>query len=516
MKYCVKCGNPMDDAMQFCQKCGAKCVTPTDEANYPPQQDQDNYAEYWGLHYKDIESGNEIELTPDGVHIFHSKGMKQFRFDKTIPYTEIIDVNSVRATALKSGYLSIITATEGITGKATRQQLLFNQNTVLFTKKTEPEAERIYRAIEDICSAPPQSNSRTTFYESSHDDPSFSASLSNPAQPKKRMGCLIPVIALVVVLIVVFAMTNSDNSGEPDYSNPAQQSTQTDEKQAEDYEGDVFTAFWEGASDFFGVEYSDYKWTHTATSYICDYETSDGYITHYYLIKTAFETKNIYGQEVLHEVTARCYYVPDYSNTVYTTYLTLDGEVVSYDEETECWLMNMDGGGTPPVTSEKTTGIAWDDFLKAYNEIAAKDPEGNGYSIDAEIDGDKLEYSFPNGETLSVETSNSKHIIRIEYIYPATSTNDQTLIMHRWWVLTSIVSAVQYELHGDGWSNAVDTDVEKILADVALTGGTDEAKTAYQNGNALTSSDLENGILYTRYLDKDTELSHFIVYGYGE
>ena len=133
MKYCVKCGNPMDDAMQFCQKCGAKCVTPTDEGNYPPQQD--NYAKYWGLHYKDIESGNEIELTPDGVRIFHSKGMKLFRFDKTIPYTEIIDVNSVRATALKSGYLSIITATDGITGKVTRQQFIFDHNTVLFTKK---------------------------------------------------------------------------------------------------------------------------------------------------------------------------------------------------------------------------------------------------------------------------------------------------------------------------------------------------------------------------------------------
>lgn len=343
MKYCVKCGNPMDDAMQFCQKCGAKCVISTDEANYPPQQDQDNYAEYWGLYYKDAESGNEIELTPDGVHIFHSKGMKQFRFDKTIPYSKIIEVNSERATTMKSGYLSIITATEGITVKASRQQLLFDHNTVLFTKKTEPEAERIYRAIEDICSAPPQSNAHTTYYESYSGGQvkTQSPTLSNPAKPKKRSGCLVPIVIFVVLLIAIIAIPKPDTDGNSTQSNSAQQSEQENIKSPEDYTGDVFTAFWEGASDFFGVEYSDYKWTHTATSYICDYETSDGYTAHYYLIETAFETKNAFGQDVLHEVTARCYYVPDYSNTVYNTYLTLDGETVYFDEEKENWLMDM-------------------------------------------------------------------------------------------------------------------------------------------------------------------------------
>lgn len=343
MKYCVKCGNPMDDAMQFCQKCGAKCVISTDEANYPPQQDQDNYAEYWGLHYKDAESGNEIELTPDGVHIFHSKGMKQFRFDKTIPYSEIIEVNSERATTMKSGYLSIITATEGITGKASRQQLLFDHNTVLFTKKAEPEAECIYRALEDICSAPPQSNAHTTYYESYSGEQvkTQSPTLSNPAKPKKRSGCLVPIVIFVVLLIAIIAIPKPDTAGNSTQSNSTQQSEQENIKSPEDYTGDVFTAFWEGASDFFGVEYSDYKWTHTATSYICDYETSDGYTAHYYLIETAFETKNAFGQDVLHEVTARCYYVPDYSNTVYNTYLTLDGETVYFDEEKENWLMDM-------------------------------------------------------------------------------------------------------------------------------------------------------------------------------
>lgn len=210
MKYCVKCGNPMDDEMLFCQKCGAQCVIPADEANNSPHHN--NYAEYWGLHYKDSESGNEIELTPDGVHIFHAKGIKKVRFDKTIPYPEIIDVNSERAATMKSGYMSIITATEGITGEATRQQLLFDHNTVLFTKKTEPEAERIYRAIKDICRDPLLSNSETTFYERDHKTSSFSASLSNPPKSKKRKGNLIPIIAVSVLLIAVIAISQSPTS----------------------------------------------------------------------------------------------------------------------------------------------------------------------------------------------------------------------------------------------------------------------------------------------------------------
>lgn len=32
----------------------------------------------------------------------------------------------------------------------------------------------------------------------------------------------------------------------------------------------------------------------------------------------------------------------------------------------------------------------------------------------------------------------------------------------------------------------------------------------------LSSSDLQNEIIYTRYVDTDNNISHFIVYGYGE
>ena len=124
----------------------------------------------------------------------------------------------------------------------------------------------------------------------------------------------------------------------------------------EDYTTQVFTAFWESVCDSLGVSYSDYEWAHTATSYISDSTTSDGYTAHYYLIKTAFETKNAFGQEVLHPVTARCYYVPDYSKVVYITYMTLDGETILFDEETEDWLLGI-GSDFPPQAQSLTQPI---------------------------------------------------------------------------------------------------------------------------------------------------------------
>lgn len=353
MKYCYKCGNSMEDDMLFCQKCGTKCIS-SESPKPDTASKQDSYAEYWGLSYKDFESSKEIELTPDGVHIFKQKGMKRFQFDKIIPYTQILEVNSVRASAMTSGYLSIITTTEGISGTAPRKQLLNDHNTVLFTKKAEPEVERIYRAIEDILSVPPISNATTIHCENAAKNLSQSGfqSLANPVKKKRRNGCLVLIVCSIIFLVTVAVIPKLIQSEGTGGESQANQVKQTEDNSPEDYELMVFESFWESASDYFGIEYSDYKWTDTATSYICDYETNGGYSAYYYLIKTAFETKNAYGQKISHEVTARCYYVPDYSNTVYITYLTLDGDKVYYDEETENWLMNMDGGGTEPIPSE--------------------------------------------------------------------------------------------------------------------------------------------------------------------
>ena len=165
----------------------------------------------------------------------------------------------------------------------------------------------------------------------------FCGKPNDPPNSKAVLGCSI-AFTIVVTGLIIWAIIGAFASN-----------TSPGEKTAEDYESVVFDAFWETASDAFGVEYSDYKWTETATSYICDYKTAGGQTAHYYLIETAFETKDAYGQDVSHKVTARCYYVPEYNESaIYTTYITLDDETVCFDAETENWLMNMDGGGKAP------------------------------------------------------------------------------------------------------------------------------------------------------------------------
>lgn len=176
----------------------------------------------------------------------------------------------------------------------------------------------------------------------------------------------------------------------------------TDEKEVspKDYEGKVFSTFWEGACELFGVEYSEYKTTHTAYSYIQDFETSDGYTSHYYLIETAFETENVFGHEILHPVTARCYYVPEFSSTVYTTYLTLDGESIYFDEETEDWLMGI---------GDKTA----DDI-----EYEAIEIEENKTAIDVGVDESNQEddyYSYEEEDYYEYE----EEFVEYDYDEPA-------------------------------------------------------------------------------------------------
>ncbi len=337
-----------------------------------------------------------------------------------------------------------------------------------------------------------------------------------------RFLCIL-MVALVIILIAKIGSNNNESSNvEGNNQSQAENNGNSTEqkhdknKSGEDYEVPVWQAFWESASAYFGVDYSDYKVAHTVYDYIQDFETSDGYTAHYYLIRTAFETTNALGQKITHKVTARCYYAPEHSNTVYTTYMTLNGETVFFDEETEDWLMGIGGGESTAAIPEESTGILWSAFVSSYNTLAAEGSPDSGYVIDADISGNTLEYLFPNGETLSVDVTNEKRIIRMEYIYPAVATSDKTLTMNRWLVISSIVGAIQYELYNNDNPEAVLPISENILAEVALAGGSDEDKATYQSGKALTSSDLEHSIIYTRYLDLEKEQSHFIVYGYSD
>ena len=389
MKYCTKCGNQMEDDMLFCQKCGMKCMG----TNISQESTQDDYEDYWGLSYFDVESSKTVELTPKGVHIFKKAPMKSFCIDKTIPYSDIIEISSERATALSNGYFSVVTATEGITRKIGRFEMLKDENTLLFTRKTEPVAERIYRAIEDVCKKPPSSQVQYTYYEMNKKPTTYSSSLSNPLKPQNTalIGWVVPIVIILLFAIIGIGLSQKDNESSPS-SAPA--------------------------------------------------------IT---------ETTKI----------------------------------------------------------EESTRIRWDDFVSAYNTFAEKDSAGNGYTINVHTPSNNFIYEFPNGETLNVELTSNENIIRMEYQYPSQGTNDQTLIMHRWWVITSIVCAIQYDLNNGEMTSEVESNVKKTVSDLAVADGSEESKATYQSGKALSSSDLQNEIIYTRYVDIDKNISHFIVYGYG-
>ena len=170
------------------------------------------------------------------------------------------------------------------------------------------------------------------------------------ADKKKRIavGIIASLLVAIIVIVLIVAVSSCNNMLEDD-------ATVDQVKTGEDYELLVWRAFWEEASVTFGVEYSDYKMTHTSYSYIVDYETVEGYISHYYLINTAFEKEDKKGKKELHLVTARCYYVPEFSDKVYLTFMTLDSESVLFDEKTEDWLMGLAKPNSETVSKTKAT-----------------------------------------------------------------------------------------------------------------------------------------------------------------
>lgn len=125
------------------------------------------------------------------------------------------------------------------------------------------------------------------------------------------------------LLLVACGGEGGSSSNEKDY-------TSTDAEAA------VTTVVKESLAESWGLEYSDFKISETACDYISESETSDGGTSYYYLFRSAYEDN--FGNN--HPVTARAYLVKD-DNTCYITYVTLDGESVYFDEETEDWLLNI-------------------------------------------------------------------------------------------------------------------------------------------------------------------------------
>lgn len=154
------------------------------------------------------------------------------------------------------------------------------------------------------------------------------------------------VIAVMLAFVMVFSLAACGSTSD---------STSSKKPSGKDYESLVIDAFWEGTCGAFGINYSDFNMLDTSTSYISDSTTSDGYTAHYYLIKTSFDTENAFGKKITHQVTARCYYVPDFSKSIYITYITLDGEKVLFDEEKEDWLLGIGGASSIPNTNTSTS-----------------------------------------------------------------------------------------------------------------------------------------------------------------
>lgn len=174
---------------------------------------------------------------------------------------------------------------------------------------------------------------------------------NNPTEKQKKI--IIVLVAFIILMLIIGNLASKNGDGSSNNPENTTEST-TVVKSGEEYETQVLDAFWEGASSVLGIQYSDFKFTHTACSYIQDFTTTDGYTSYYYLIETAYETENVFGKKVTHPITARCYYVPEYSNDVMVAYMTLDGEKVLFNEEKEDWLMGM-GDNPNKISSESNT-----------------------------------------------------------------------------------------------------------------------------------------------------------------
>ncbi len=208
MKYCVRCGHPVEDESLFCPRCGTRC------GSAPPQRRraalQDRYREYWDQQYYDRDSGRTIELTPEGVYIFSRRGIRMFHWDKIIPYSQIVDVFFQRASVMKKGVLSVVTITEGISGPAKRQQMRKDFHTLFFSRKEESQAEGICQALQVICSAPPHGTACP--------DDARSRRFTDPVtatRRRNRMASLLSVLLILCLIGLSFRAPSARNTSAP-------------------------------------------------------------------------------------------------------------------------------------------------------------------------------------------------------------------------------------------------------------------------------------------------------------
>lgn len=121
--------------------------------DYSPAYSRNPLAEYWGMVFKGLYS-KQLKLTPEGIHI------KKGSFSKTIDYSNVFDVYvEYPSKAAECGIFSIVEDT-GLTAYKKLDQLneekttsfAHDENSLLFFKTSNAEVEKLYHAVQIICS----------------------------------------------------------------------------------------------------------------------------------------------------------------------------------------------------------------------------------------------------------------------------------------------------------------------------------------------------------------------------
>ena len=139
-RYCSKCNNLILQMDEFCPNCGGNILNISREINA---------VDYVGENMMGC-GGKEFELKLKGIRI------KQKNLQKFIHYSHILDVEFVKASYGAKGFLSIITNDGGIIGNCNILKpsdcmtALHDQNTIVFSKKLNEQAEKIYSAILEL------------------------------------------------------------------------------------------------------------------------------------------------------------------------------------------------------------------------------------------------------------------------------------------------------------------------------------------------------------------------------
>lgn len=115
----------------------------------------ENAQKYYGLTFTDLYH-KTITLTPEGIVISKTKGLLGHKFQKTIPYSSVLDVYNYPARMTSFGFFSILTSVGGMISTTidptTKQinEIVQDENTIAYKKKHMALICRIIDAIKEL------------------------------------------------------------------------------------------------------------------------------------------------------------------------------------------------------------------------------------------------------------------------------------------------------------------------------------------------------------------------------